>query len=720
MPAEAFDHGSSRRRLEDAQAQDGYVERHDLGGFASGVAPGQASPAGDDRLQGMRRDAAQYIERFDLRQVLQDMFQKVIRERPVDPFDFMREHLEAQHGGDSKRRKAEEELAQQRAEVDALRRRLVDLEAAAAAASRVSNVDRSDLQREYSVYEEQVKQQRSLLEQRFNQQVEEERSAMQRSKAEELERQRAELAQQHASQMEHRRIEFEKTLETYCTTLEALRSRTTELEKQAESASKAAEEEKAAMAERHEQEVKQFQGHIDTLQRQVQPADGAAGVASDRPQDGRQSPADAAAGGVAERSGALPSFSKTGQTQAPTTTTTTMAYTGSFAPGSEFTTQMLHQLLASTFAPSAKYGSLEEEEEGACPSSPAVLVRITKCEDASSNGVFAWVGECHSRPMYRLLGPEPRYLHYVDKDIASGWVIVDRMGTQEPTERFLKPTDAEIPIACEVGEKGGRVSETRLTRAIVGRISMISSLEEKDAIRAKLNQEFGAAFQELEVSQRGLLSRAGPVLAVARALEAQQRSIQLLHTQLSSEAQRREAAETHARTMEEAFETLQLRIQTQLASPPTVAALQELSKAAMPPASPSYGGASPGVTCRDLPGGDAPDFETHSRALILQQDGNTAWGPDLGPGQGPAPPPKVPPKETKPVPPPTFRRLPSGLRNRLANGELMPCDGEGQEGAIGDVAAQAADAPSGAGQDAPGGEAGAPSAAGDGDAEAAP
>eukprot|EP00429_Kryptoperidinium_foliaceum_P125328 CAMPEP_0176327196 /NCGR_PEP_ID=MMETSP0121_2-20121125/74323_1 /TAXON_ID=160619 /ORGANISM="Kryptoperidinium foliaceum, Strain CCMP 1326" /LENGTH=84 /DNA_ID=CAMNT_0017669829 /DNA_START=48 /DNA_END=299 /DNA_ORIENTATION=- len=84
MPAEAFDHGSSRRRLEDAQAQDGYVERHDLGGFASGVAPGQASPAGDDRLQGMRRDAAQYIERFDLRQVLQDMFQKVIRERPVD------------------------------------------------------------------------------------------------------------------------------------------------------------------------------------------------------------------------------------------------------------------------------------------------------------------------------------------------------------------------------------------------------------------------------------------------------------------------------------------------------------------------------------------------------------------------------------------------------------------------------------------------------------
>merc|ERR1711972_695345 len=65
----------------------------------------------------------------------------------------------------------------------------------------------------------------------------------------------------------------------------------------------------------------------------------------------------------------------------------------------------------------------------------------------------------------------------------------------------------------------------------------------------------------------------------------------------------------------------------------------------------------------------------HDRALVLQQDGQTAWAPDLGPGQGPTPRPPVLPKEWKPVPPPTFRRLPSASRNRHANGATTLDDG---------------------------------------------
>merc|ERR1712232_1192409 len=103
-----------------------------------------------------------------------------------------------------------------------------------------------------------------------------------------------------------------------------------------------------------------------------------------------------------------------------------------------------------------------------------------------------------------------------------------------------------------------------LTKEVVQKISMISNQHEKVQIRSKLIEAFGPAVTKLEGSQRGLMSKTSPVVGIAHALEAQQRAIQLLHSQLSAETQRREAAEAHAQTMEEAFETLQLRISMQL------------------------------------------------------------------------------------------------------------------------------------------------------------
>merc|ERR1719428_2596261 len=72
---------------------------------------------------------------------------------------------------------------------------------------------------------------------------------------------------------------------------------------------------------------------------------------------------------------------------------------------------------------------------------------------------------------------------------------------------------------------------------------------------------FGSTFTRLDGSQRGLMSKTSPVVGIAHTLEAQQRAMQLLHSQLAAETQRREAAESHALTMEEAFQTLQLRLQ---------------------------------------------------------------------------------------------------------------------------------------------------------------
>jgi len=240
--------------------------------------------------------------------------------------------------------------------------------------------------------------------------------------------------------------------------------------------------------------------------------------------------------------------------------------------GSEVNTHMLSQLLASTYAPpvapSTYYEQREDLDEapppGIATSNPELLVDVVDCQDKTTNGTFAWVGECNRRPLYRLLGAEPRYLYYAEVDPTwAGWWIADKMGAEDYLEWFSRPQEAKLPIYCKKGELGSRVIETKLSREVVSKISLISSQNEKVAIRTKLTEAFGPYFLKMEGTQRGLMSRTSPVVAVAHAMEAQQRAIQLLHSQLAAESQRRTAAEDHAQTMEEAFETLQLRLQAQ-------------------------------------------------------------------------------------------------------------------------------------------------------------
>jgi len=243
--------------------------------------------------------------------------------------------------------------------------------------------------------------------------------------------------------------------------------------------------------------------------------------------------------------------------------------------GTEVNTHMLSQLLASTYAPpvppATYFEAREDNEEDIrvletnAQSNPELVVDIVDCADKLTNGTYAWVGTCNNRPLYRLLGPEPRYLYYAEVDPAwAGWWVADKMGAEEYNEWFREPADAKLPVFCRKGELSSRVIETKITREVAKKIAKVGNQAEKATIRSKLTEAFGAAFTKLDGSQRGLMSKTSPVVGIAHALEAQQRAIQLLHSQVSTEIQRREAAEAHAQTMEEAFETLQLRIQAQL------------------------------------------------------------------------------------------------------------------------------------------------------------
>lgn len=332
---------------------------------------------------------------------------------------------------------------------------------------------------------------------------------------------------------------------------------------------------------------------------------------------------------------------------------------------------MLSQLLASSYAPpvppTTYVESREDEQAPTFEPNPEILVEVVDCKDIMTNGTFAWVGTCNMRPMYRLLGPEPRYLYYAEADIASGWRIVDKMGSEQCVERFSKPIDAQLPINCETGDFGGYAIEGRLTGDILHRICMVSSPEEKIAIREKLFELYGSELANLEAAQRGFISRASPVVAIAHALEAQQRAIQLLHSHLSAETQRREAAEQHAFTMEEAFETLQLRIQAQLPGPPNVGNLKELQATIGSQQSRSLqstmlaleGPQGGGKLAEPFP--QTPDG-THDRAIVFEKDGKADWAPDIGAGCGPVHRQPISPKERKPADAPTFRKVSSGLR----------------------------------------------------------
>jgi len=246
----------------------------------------------------------------------------------------------------------------------------------------------------------------------------------------------------------------------------------------------------------------------------------------------------------------------------------------------EVNTHMLASIVGSSYAapvPPATYfepGDDEADEaelQNKPKSNPELLVAVVDCQDRTTNGTFAWVGDLGSRPLYRLLGSEPRYLYYAEVDPTwAGWWIADKLGSQDYVEWFKEPHDARLPIYCSRGELGSRVIPQHLTREVVQKLALISNHHEKVTIRSKLIEEFGSMVTKLEGTQRGLMSKTSPVVGIAHALEAQQRAIQLLHSQLAAETQRREAAEAHSQTMEEAFETLQLRISMQL---PNVQAL---------------------------------------------------------------------------------------------------------------------------------------------------
>jgi len=593
-----------------------------------------------------------------------------------------------------------------------------------------------------------VQQQSKAFDQRLRGELEAQRMSSEQEHAQRCERQRAEAQKQHLQQLDQQRVEFEQTVERHKTDLAKLQCRIQELEARAPAAEGTAEGARSSAQHQYEEQLERQQARIEMLQRTLQgyessgvnasTADSAAGIAAgmDRLRASQPSPpGDAAAGLSREEAVNATNRHKTlgadhsAKNGPIDSTPSLLGFSSTMC--SDLNTHMLSQLVASTYAPpvppTTYYEPREDddEDESGAPSNPELLVRISGCGDVMTNGSFAWVGVCNARPLYRLLGPEPRYLFYADADIASGWRVVNKMGSDEFVERFLHSARIEFPTACEKGEAGSCIEACKLTRDVIGRISMVGSLEERTAIRTKLCQEFGPSFLRLEAAQRGLASKTSPVVGIARALEAQQRAIQLLHTQLSAEAQRREAAETHASTMEEAFETLQLRIQAQLPGPPAMAALQKKPAAA---AAAAGAAAAPVVTAAAAANGPAaaavpPGFaareasavaqaasvaaavagpvatattsaaveESHDRALVVQQDGQTAWAPDLGPGQGPTPRPPVSPKEKKPVPPPTFRRLPSGLRNRLVvNGDDAPADDDAGGGALGDPAASSA------------------------------
>lgn len=829
----------ARRKLEDAVAQEEYIEHHDIHSFATGMPTSQLpapaatprsqsgcrSTISEDRMQLLRKEASEYIERYDLRQVLQDMFQKVIKERPEDPFGYMRGFLgspnsasgaaataEEAEAGERQRREdkerldhhqremevlenrvreleaaaaaasfastaasaaasreiagkeerlaakqkelevlqkhvrdveaaaaatstastkavaaastelagKEERLCAKQHEVDALQNRVRELEAAAAAASAATTKaaaalqehagSPADLQRQYNMYEQMMREQRQLLEQKSEQELEHQRLLLEKEHQERGELQLSELQAQHAELLQRQRAELEQQLQRQASSTALLQRKVQELESKCAAADRAARLE----AERlYEEQIERQQAKIEVLQRQVhEAASAAAASTADSAAGTAAPPADAAAGAWRSAAGgATRSPSAMGRKAPPTPPLSpkpgTSQSQGQGSPqylsyqgplGAELNTHMLSQLLASAYAPAiapATYCEAREDEDvGEVPAGPEVLVAVTECKSALTNGTYAWVGLRNLRPLYRLLGPEPRYLYYAaEAEGTPGWRIAGKVGSEEFVERFPKSAAVGLPVDCDRGELGGRVAECRLAQELVGKISMVSSLEEKTTIRAKLTEVFGPTYMHLEGAERGLASRSSPVVSVAHALEAQQRAVQLLHSQLAAEAGRREAAEAHAQALEEALEMLQLRIQAQLPGPPTVATLQELRAAASHGAPPPLGGGAASSSALPSPRPSVATPSGHDRGLTPQPEGPAAvWGPHLGPGQGPAPRPPVAIKEYKPVPPPTFRRLPTSFRSRLDSpprqaGGLGPGGGPAGGAAAGAAAA---------------------------------
>eukprot|EP00929_Paragymnodinium_shiwhaense_P113348 TRINITY_DN81622_c0_g1_i1.p1 TRINITY_DN81622_c0_g1~~TRINITY_DN81622_c0_g1_i1.p1 ORF type:complete len:799 (+),score=259.03 TRINITY_DN81622_c0_g1_i1:120-2516(+) len=613
------------------------------GSGGSGNLPPPLPPRSEsaaERLQQVQQAASNYIERHELRQILQDMFQKTIKEQPGQPLAFMRELL-----------------------LEQLRRTGADCEEAspAAAASRSpeaalpvaagSEMGNPHAAAELARLQEQVQQQRLHVEELTRQNAE----------LEEKRRQEAELTQSNAQLAAAMKLKIDEVAKKRPLSGSSRRPAGGGSPKRPasacmyrlESATEAAGETPLAADQRreielrYEQKLKEKQLHVESLQKRLAtleatvstPADAAAGVplketapAGVAAAYGSSPPATASTavplvppGGPWQNgvqvvgltppgtAGTLAGYS-TGMSLPSTAGAATFAQPlgATLPPSGSMTllpepqapavqglppspsasalvnTHMLSQLLASSYAPPVPpttfYEKREDEDgtedtDGRPLVNTELLIKVVDCKDKSANGVYAWVGECNKRALFRLLGSQPRYLYYAAIDPAwQGWWVADKMGSSDYVEWFSQPSEATLPIYCRKGELGSRIVEVGLNREILQKISEIDSQDEKAAIRRRLMEAFGAQFSKLDGSQRGLMSKTSPVVAVAHALEAQQRAIQLLHGQLALETQHREAAEMHASTMEEAFETLHLRIQAQLPGGGGLAAFEAPAK----------------------------------------------------------------------------------------------------------------------------------------------
>jgi hypothetical protein len=205
---------------------------------------------------------------------------------------------------------------------------------------------------------------------------------------------------------------------------------------------------------------------------------------------------------------------------------------------------------------------MDVEDLGPPPKDPKYLVDLVDCQDKGSNGTFAWVGEYHSRPLYRLLGPQPRYLYFWDdpKDETwCGWWIAEQTGANDYIEWFKNKSKSDLPMELGAGELGGKVQEACLTLQTVEMIGLVSNKYEEMTIRAKLAEGFGKGFHALEKSFR-TRSLNSATASVAKAFESQQRALEILTEKLTEEQTLREAAEARAREMEEAFRQLQAKV----------------------------------------------------------------------------------------------------------------------------------------------------------------
>jgi hypothetical protein len=586
-------------------------------------------------VEAVKVDANDYIARHDLRQVLQDLFQRTILERPENPLEFMRSALCA-NTADSD---AQERIAALESSLVAARRsaeesagRLVDLERTSArdleeSAAKLASLERltESLRETAQQREQQAKTRISTL----NSEVEIERaraaagvvagnpglgesallaelerqavkasesrltfeselaSARQRCQEveDELSRERQERAEL-VKRSKERAEELAEETASKAATIQSSASATEELTAEA-ARLRESDRRNAAMVQSHrsqisvlEKQAREADASRRDLENRLRVAEANAQQQQFQPNKPGQAPIAPSATPFTTTMGSTTAFGSTAATAFCSTaaTTATAAYkpqtgeatTMSMTAGA-MNTHMLSQLMASTYAPpvnpSTYYEPREDLDDDTDPpmAAPELLVTVTGCKDKTANGTYATVGESNGLPIYRLLGAEPRYLYHSAVDPAwQGWWIAGQTGSDSYIEWFSYPKEARLPTYCKPGELGSKITEASLTREVASQIASVGSQQERAAIRKRLTEAFGPLFAKVEGHQRGMLAKTSAVVAVAHTLEAQQRAIQLLHSQLAVASQHRQAAEIHAQTMEEAFETLQLRIQAQL------------------------------------------------------------------------------------------------------------------------------------------------------------